>query len=156
MDAARFFASADEEPRATFQANYDAFIERRVHREPMAYIYAGQEFYGRMFEVTPAVLIPRPETEIIVREPRSAWLASREPGARVADIGAGSGCTRDHRCLRAAAVRESAATDVSHRCARDCAAQRQKARGRRQEWRSRRRPAPAARGRQRSAARSHH
>jgi release factor glutamine methyltransferase len=89
-DAARFFASADEEPRPTFQPNYDQFIERRANREPMAYIHAGQEFYGRMFEVTPAVLIPRPETEIIVEAALS--VLPNQAKARVADIGTGSGC----------------------------------------------------------------
>lgn len=56
----------------------------------MAYIYAGQEFYGRMFEVTPAVLIPRPETEIIVEAALS--ILPDRARARVADIGTGSGC----------------------------------------------------------------
>lgn len=111
-DAARFFASADEEPRATFQANYDAFIERRVNREPMAYIYAGQEFYGRMFEVTPAVLIPRPETEIIIEAALS--LLPNQARALVADIGTGSGCLAiTIACERPLA--RIVATDVSHR-----------------------------------------
>jgi release factor glutamine methyltransferase len=56
----------------------------------MAYIYGGQAFYGRMFEITPAVLIPRPETELIVEA--SLELISSEVRARVADVGTGSGC----------------------------------------------------------------
>jgi release factor glutamine methyltransferase len=56
----------------------------------MAYIYGGQEFYGRMFEVTPAVLIPRPETELIVEA--LLEVVSSEAQARVADVGTGSGC----------------------------------------------------------------
>jgi release factor glutamine methyltransferase len=56
----------------------------------MAYIHAGQEFYGRMFEVTPAVLIPRPESEIIVEAVLS--LVPSQARVRVADIGTGSGC----------------------------------------------------------------
>ena len=110
-DAARFVASATEEPRATFQPDYDQFIERRANREPMAYIYAGQEFYGRMFEVTPAVLIPRPETEIIVEAALS--VLPNEARARVADIGTGSGCL----AITIACERPLArilATDLSH------------------------------------------
>jgi release factor glutamine methyltransferase len=76
----------------------------------MAYLLGGQEFYGRMFEVTPAVLIPRPESEIIVQ----AALDVVQQGARVhvADIGTGSGCL----AVTIASERPSArilATDVS-------------------------------------------
>ena len=56
----------------------------------MAYIYAGQEFYGRMFEVTPAVLIPRPESEIIVEA--ALGILPERARVHVADIGTGSGC----------------------------------------------------------------
>lgn len=90
-DAARFLTSAEEEPRATFQPAYDRFIERRVQREPMAYLYGGQEFYGRMFEVTSAVLIPRPETEIIVEAALQRFPDDRAV-LQIADIGTGSGC----------------------------------------------------------------
>ena len=90
-DAARFLTSADEEPRATFQPAYDRFIDRRAQREPMAYLYGGQEFYGRMFEVTPAVLIPRPETELIVEAALQRFPDDRAP-LQIADIGTGSGC----------------------------------------------------------------
>lgn len=63
-------------------------IERRLQREPMAYIRGHQEFYGRNFIVTPDVLIPRPETEAIISE-----LIAMEPvaGASLSDIGTGSG-----------------------------------------------------------------
>ena len=56
----------------------------------MAYLYGGQEFYGRIFEVTPAVLIPRPESEIIVEAVLD--VVPRDAALRVADIGTGSGC----------------------------------------------------------------
>ncbi|HEX7501887.1 MAG TPA: peptide chain release factor N(5)-glutamine methyltransferase [Acidobacteriota bacterium] len=67
-------------------------FRRRVRRllagEPLAYILKEKEFYGEKFLVTPAVLVPRPETELLV-EKALALLAQRP--ARVLDIGAGSG-----------------------------------------------------------------
>lgn len=57
----------------------------------MAYIRGRQEFYGRDFTVTPAVLIPRPESEQLVDE-ALGWLRAHPGPARVADIGTGSGC----------------------------------------------------------------
>jgi release factor glutamine methyltransferase len=56
----------------------------------MAYIYSAQEFYGRMFEVTPAVLIPRPETEILIDA--ALEVVSKDAVIRIADVGTGSGC----------------------------------------------------------------
>ena len=70
------------------------WIARRERREPSAYIVGVREFWGLDFAVTPAVLIPRPETEFIVEESLSL-LRSRDPASghvRVADIGTGSGC----------------------------------------------------------------
>lgn len=67
-----------------------ALMRRRAAREPVQYLLGTQEFCGRDFVVSPAVLIPRPETEILVEavlEPcRSA------AGLLVADVGTGSGC----------------------------------------------------------------
>ena len=57
----------------------------------MAYLYGGKEFYGRMFEVTSAVLIPRPETEIIIEAALQRFPDDRAV-LQIADIGTGSGC----------------------------------------------------------------
>lgn len=73
-----------------FRTAFDARVARRVRREPMAYIRGTQEFYGREFLVGPGVLIPRPETELVVDEAKAAALGRRTP--RLADIGTGSGC----------------------------------------------------------------
>ncbi len=76
-----------------FEEAFNALLERRARREPAAYIRGRQEFWSRDFEVTPEVLIPRPETELIVEEllnllPIDAPALPR----RVADVGTGSGC----------------------------------------------------------------
>ena len=72
------------------EPTFSNWIERRLNREPSAYIVGHREFWGRDFIVTPAVLIPRPETEFIVDE-AVAHLRG-VPAPRVADIGTGSGC----------------------------------------------------------------
>lgn len=63
--------------------------------EPLPYLLGRWEFYGRQFEVTPEVLIPRPETELLV-ERALAWLEKQPVGGfsqlRAADVGTGSGC----------------------------------------------------------------
>jgi release factor glutamine methyltransferase len=69
---------------------YGKLIQRRLTGEPIQYITGETEFYGLPFRVTPAVLIPRPETEHLVEEvlKRAAHLAN----PRILDIGTGSGC----------------------------------------------------------------
>lgn len=69
-----------------FAAAYEPAIARRSRREPVAYITGVQEFWNRDFAVSPAVLIPRPETELIIEEAMSLAFIT------VADIGTGSGC----------------------------------------------------------------
>jgi release factor glutamine methyltransferase len=66
---------------------YRAAIARRARNEPMQYITGTQEFYGRSFTVTPAVLIPRPETEHLVE----SVLALHPAPKGILDIGTGSG-----------------------------------------------------------------
>jgi release factor glutamine methyltransferase len=75
---------------ATDGARIDAFIARRAAGEPVAYILGEREFYGRAFAVTPATLIPRPETEHLVEA--ALERVTDRAAARVLDIGAGSGC----------------------------------------------------------------
>lgn len=65
-------------------------LVRRSRREPVAYITGAREFYGRSFQVTRAVLVPRPETELIVDLARAAHRSV--PARSVLDIGTGSGC----------------------------------------------------------------
>ena len=67
----------------------DALTDRRAAGEPVAYIVGYREFYGRRFAVSPAVLVPRPETELLV-EWALGWLVGR-PDATVVDVGTGSG-----------------------------------------------------------------
>lgn len=105
-DRATLHARDLEPTPDTFAAAYDAAIERRTRREPIAYITGRQEFWSRDFSVSPAVLIPRPETELIIEEALSLAFAT------VADIGTGSGClavTLAAECPRAQVV----ATDIS-------------------------------------------
>jgi len=67
----------------------EEFVARRGAREPLPYILGRAEFFSLTFSVTPAVLIPRPETEVLVEE---SVARARAIGARViADVGAGSG-----------------------------------------------------------------
>ncbi len=68
----------------------EALITRRAGGEPVAYILGEREFFGRVFRVTPDVLIPRPETELLV-EAVLDRLPPERP-ARVLDLGTGSGC----------------------------------------------------------------
>lgn len=67
-----------------------SLLTRRAAGEPLQYLLGTQEFCGLDFEVTRAVLIPRPETELLVSEVRE--IAGREAAPLVADIGTGSGC----------------------------------------------------------------
>jgi release factor glutamine methyltransferase len=69
-----------------------ALLRRRAAGEPVAYLLGAREFYGRSFVVTPAVLIPRPDTETLI-EAALRWARARGEGPlRIADVGTGSGC----------------------------------------------------------------
>jgi len=69
---------------------FELLLERRIKREPIAYILGEKEFYSRSFIVTPDVLIPRPETEILVEE--ALKIINNIPYPTVLDVGTGSGC----------------------------------------------------------------
>ena len=69
---------------------YNELLERRVHHEPVAYILGHKEFYSRTFCVNSSVLIPRPETEMLVDEVKE--IARNINSPVILDLGTGSGC----------------------------------------------------------------
>lgn len=100
---------------------FENAVARRGAGEPAQYIAGTQDFYGRAFRVTPDVLIPRPETELLVE----AALEVMSAGAVVCDVGTGSGCIAitllcERADSRAVAVDVSeAALEVAQQNARD-------------------------------------
>jgi release factor glutamine methyltransferase len=89
-DRARLLAEQHQPSPSELEPRLSEWVGRRACREPSAYITGVREFWGLEFAVTPAVLIPRPETECIVEE--TLAILGRSTDARVADIGTGSGC----------------------------------------------------------------
>nr|WP_290668093.1 peptide chain release factor N(5)-glutamine methyltransferase [Ardenticatena sp.] len=83
---ARLHATLTREAFKAFQGR----IARREQGEPVAYILGRKAFYGRDFLVDARVLIPRPETELLVE--RALARLAKMPTPRIADIGTGSGC----------------------------------------------------------------
>ena len=90
-DRATLLTRARDPLPSAFDRLYRALIARRVGREPVAYIVGHREFWGLEFDVTPAVLIPRPETELVVEE-ALASLPRRDIVRHIIDVGTGSGC----------------------------------------------------------------
>ncbi|HEY3159598.1 MAG TPA: peptide chain release factor N(5)-glutamine methyltransferase [Vicinamibacterales bacterium] len=88
-DTATLLANLREPTPMPLEPRFSEWIARRERREPTAYIVGTREFWGRPFLVTPAVLVPRPETEFIVEE--AIPLLSGLGSPRIADIGTGSG-----------------------------------------------------------------
>ena len=89
-DRTFLYAHPEYEPNESETARIEEFIRRRAGREPLQYIRGTQEFYGLDFEVTPDVLIPRPETEMLVE--LGVEFVSRFEEPRFLDAGTGSGC----------------------------------------------------------------
>ena len=77
-------------PPEAFQPAYESLVVRRTAREPVALIVGHREFWGLEFYVSPAVLIPRPETELIVEQ--ALERAGRDRSLRIIDVGTGTGC----------------------------------------------------------------
>ena len=87
---ADWLSRRDNEADAAFTNQFGALISRRATYEPVAYLLGTREFYGRPFVVQPGVLIPRPETELLV-EVALEWIEATE-ARLIADVGTGSGC----------------------------------------------------------------
>ncbi|MFC1686363.1 peptide chain release factor N(5)-glutamine methyltransferase [Patescibacteria group bacterium] len=94
FDRAKILAYPETEISIQDQNKYFELISRRARREPVAYITKGKEFFGISFYTDKRVLIPRPETEILVEEALKTIKkkAETQDQVKVIDIGTGSGC----------------------------------------------------------------
>lgn len=91
VDRTHLLVESEEQVGDAHYKNYSRLIERRAAGEPLQYITGHQEFYGLDFIVTPAVLIPRPETEFLV-ERIIKLMDDSMPSPLIVDVGTGSGC----------------------------------------------------------------
>lgn len=101
------YAHGADELRELWWIHYGRYLHERLNGKPTQYITGVQEFYGRDFQVAPAVLIPRPETEMLVEA-----VCACKPSGVLADIGTGSGALAVTLALECPALRVIA-TDVS-------------------------------------------
>jgi release factor glutamine methyltransferase len=109
-DRAVWLASRRDRAPGPFVLRYETLLARRAAREPVSLITGAREFWGLEFDTKPGVLIPRPETELIVEEALDVLAGVETP--RIADVGTGSGCLAvalAHELPRARVV----ATDLS-------------------------------------------
>jgi release factor glutamine methyltransferase len=90
-DTARMLACGHDPATPAFTARYAEAVGRRARREPLAYITGTKEFWGLGLDVTPDVLIPRPETELVVEQALALFPGTMAPLA-LADVCTGSGC----------------------------------------------------------------
>ena len=90
-DRVRLLTERSDPPPPALEPRFSQWIARRIAREPAAYIVGVREFWGLDFAVTPAVLIPRPETEFIVEEALELLTSFSLDAPKVADIGTGCG-----------------------------------------------------------------
>ncbi len=104
------YAHNDALPGTDQIAEFRALVERRERGEPVAYLTGRREFFGCDFLVSSAVLIPRPETELVVE---LALAKLPEADCRLLDVGTGSGCIG----LSLARLRPGWQISLSDRCA---------------------------------------
>jgi release factor glutamine methyltransferase len=110
LDRLRLFLALDRPVSAREVESARELLVRRARREPTAHLTGRREFYGRSFAVTRDVLVPRPESELLVDRARA--LAAGRAGLCAADVGTGSGCLAVTLALELESARV-AAVDVS-------------------------------------------
>ena len=91
IDRATMFSELEENLSEDSVNNITALVKRRIQREPLAYITGTKEFYGLMFEVSEDVLIPRPETELLVDMVITKAKLLKKNEITIVDVGTGSG-----------------------------------------------------------------
>jgi release factor glutamine methyltransferase len=107
-DRVRLYLEFDKPLGEPELARFRELVRRRADGEPTAYLLGRKEFYGRPFRVDARVLVPRPETELLVE----AALSALPPGGRALDLCTGSGCVAVSLALGRPGARV-VATDVS-------------------------------------------
>lgn len=90
QDTAWLLAHGQDPLSDTQATTIRSLFSRRAKHEPLAYIIGSQPFYGRIFRVTTDVLIPRPESELIIDQIKADFVAHAQP--LIVDVGTGSGC----------------------------------------------------------------
>jgi release factor glutamine methyltransferase len=105
-DRAWLYTYSDSRPSRDEAAHYAMLLAKRCAGVPTQYLTGQQEFWGMEFEVTPDVLIPRPETEHLVEVSLERIGARRAAPLCIADVGTGSGC------VAVALAREVSAADI--------------------------------------------
>ncbi|MGH9720522.1 MAG: peptide chain release factor N(5)-glutamine methyltransferase [Bryobacteraceae bacterium] len=106
-DRVYLYANPEQELREVEWLHYGRYLHERLEGKPAQYITRRQEFYGREFIVSPAVLIPRPETEHVIEAVGQALSP-----AQIVDVGCGSGAIAVTLSLEVGT--QVCATDVSH------------------------------------------
>jgi release factor glutamine methyltransferase len=92
VSRSRLLAELDRPSEGSETDSFAALLARRCRREPLAYIVGRREFWSLDLEVTPDVLIPRPETELLVETALRFLRSLPDRRPRIADVGTGSGC----------------------------------------------------------------
>lgn len=110
LDRTRIYQEFNHQLSQEQERDFWSFIERRLNHEPAAYIVGHREFYGFDFHVNPSVLIPRPETELLVE--KALELAQKHTVSAIADIGTGCGAIAISLALSLSYVKIYA-TDIS-------------------------------------------
>jgi release factor glutamine methyltransferase len=109
-DRSFILAHADDPLNDDESKSFRSLIKRRAGGEPLQYLTGHQEFFKLDFEVTPSVLIPRPETELVIEA--ALELLRDDPEPYLMDIGTGSGCLAISMLHELSAAR-AVATDIS-------------------------------------------
>ena len=91
LDRAGFFASLSQKVEGKTRESFEKLMSRRLTREPLAYITGHREFFSLDLKITPDVLIPRQETELLV-EAVIEYAKTHTRPITIADVGTGSGC----------------------------------------------------------------